>query len=198
MFTVHESLLISRSLFFKKALNGPWTEATSRVVRLAGDDAGVFHHYVHLLYTDNIAVSSFRISDVPNGLQGERLVLAKLYVLAEKLQDTKTKRKALSAVYASCQAKAGMQKQSLDINFVQMIYEGTPSGSMARKLTVDHFVDRSTGDPFKASDLATGPTWPAEFMQELLTIVLDKRAPPVDKAASGDVLQYMELDELPH
>ena len=197
-FTVHKSLLISRSSFFKKALTGNWVESNERVVRLIDDEAIIFQNYVHPLYTDKIAVSPDPFDTKPGDIDCERLTLAKLYVLAEKLQDVETKNKVLSAMIGSCQYQVGKKKQVLDANFVRTIYGGTMPGSKARRFTVDYFAQQSTGAPFKSGESGTGSAWPSEFTQELLVDVLDKRVAPNGASFSGNALPYMESSEPQH
>lgn len=163
-------------------------------MRLPKDEPSVFHIYIHLLYTDQIAVqpNAFGVSESKIDTETERLTLAKLYVLAEKLQDVKSKDKTLAGVMGSCYVKPGGKRYPLTAEFVRTIYGGTPTGSMARKLTVDHFVEQGSGAPFKTDDDQEGSTWPVEFLQEPLADVLDRRATLNDTFADGDATPYME------
>lgn len=49
-FSVHESLICSRSKFFQKAMNGKWKESEDRQVILAEDEPSVFLTYLDILY----------------------------------------------------------------------------------------------------------------------------------------------------
>ncbi|KAH6637814.1 hypothetical protein C7974DRAFT_148983 [Boeremia exigua] len=193
-FVVHQSLLTGRSPFFDKALNGRWAEADERAVKLHEDEPTVFAVYVHLLYTDKIAVSPTLFGTTTGDVDGERKILAKLYILAEKVQDVETKNKTMAALMGTLRDQVGGKRVSLSLRFVQTIYNGTPNGSMARKLIVDSFVEQGTGTPFRLGGRMEDAVWPVEFMQELLAEVLDRRATLKDTFTTGDreVSSYME------
>ena len=53
---MHESLLTSRSKFFKKAMNKGWKEAEDKLVKLPEDDPDIFALYEQLVYTGCIPV----------------------------------------------------------------------------------------------------------------------------------------------
>ena len=82
-FTVHEGLICARSKFFRNAMNGNWLEADEKIVRLPDDEPAVFEGYLAVLYLKELPVI--------NENDGQYLELAKLYVFAEKLMDTKSK-----------------------------------------------------------------------------------------------------------
>jgi len=53
-YIVHSEALISRSVFFRKALSGPWKEANERVVRMPDDDIETLELYLHLVITTSL------------------------------------------------------------------------------------------------------------------------------------------------
>ena len=57
-FSVHESLICSRSKFFQKAMNGKWKESEDRQVILAEDEPSVFLTYLDILYVSSTHVLS--------------------------------------------------------------------------------------------------------------------------------------------
>ncbi|KAF2851211.1 hypothetical protein T440DRAFT_371000, partial [Plenodomus tracheiphilus IPT5] len=127
-FDIHESLITARSLFFKLAMSGKWKESDDRRVNLPEDDPDTFHVYVNLLYTGVLAVVPDPVPARYAGLE-ERLKLAKLYVLAEKLQDTATKNVALEAMLVACRKKFDGQSRVPGRETIKIVYEGTPDGS---------------------------------------------------------------------
>ncbi|KAF2801691.1 uncharacterized protein BDZ99DRAFT_528162 [Mytilinidion resinicola] len=90
-FSVHESLVCSRSPFFANAMNGAWAEAESRVVPLPDDAPSTFALYRTWLYTGLLACKSSSDSD-------EWELLACAYVLGEKLQDSDFKDTVIDAM----------------------------------------------------------------------------------------------------
>lgn len=50
---VHQSVVVSRSEFFVRALRGEWKEAQERKISLPGIEIEVFYQYLKLLYDVN-------------------------------------------------------------------------------------------------------------------------------------------------
>ncbi|KAJ4313387.1 hypothetical protein N0V94_006971 [Neodidymelliopsis sp. IMI 364377] len=178
----------------RKALNRDLTEAKERLVNLPEDDPSIFKIYVHLLYTNRIAVVS-DVSQFPDKSQGrERIELAKLYVLAEKLQDPGTKDKALAALMATCLSSPTQLKNILsEPDLVWVVYNGTFAGSTARKMIVVLYTQMANGNPFRAKGEKFQAGWPTDFTLELLASALDKPIVPTGPWATGDVTPYMEV-----
>jgi hypothetical protein len=53
----HESFLTMRSEFFRRAMNGAWEEADTRVVKLPEDDPDIFALYINYVYTAQLAIA---------------------------------------------------------------------------------------------------------------------------------------------
>ncbi|KAF3053471.1 hypothetical protein E8E11_009436 [Didymella keratinophila] len=94
----HSEALTSRSVFFREPLSGPWKEADERLVRIPDNDIEVFELYLHLVYHNELACTPDPPSDTETG-EEERLSLARLYVLCEKLQDIQGKNTVIKALF---------------------------------------------------------------------------------------------------
>jgi hypothetical protein len=46
-FAAHESFLTSRSEFFRRAMNGNWKEAETRIINLLDDEGKIFARYIN-------------------------------------------------------------------------------------------------------------------------------------------------------
>ncbi|KAF2129933.1 hypothetical protein P153DRAFT_315365 [Dothidotthia symphoricarpi CBS 119687] len=185
-FQVHTPLLTPRSLFFKKALSGNWKEAEDRVVKLLDDSPYIFAIYTHYLYTGKIAVTPDDRSDLIQAIDAEYEDLAQLYVLAEKLQDAETKNATIKTILEVCRRHEIDGKYYYpDGDAVCIIYNGTVTGSLARKFMVDIFICKATGDWIGQK------TYPEEFLRELSIQLLDQRAAPEIDWLS-DSSQYLE------
>ena len=189
-FYVQETLLRQHSLFFKKALSRDWKEKVERVVNLPEDESAVFAIYIEFLYSGNLAV-------MPDGLDPidaarlEQLRLCKVYVLAEKLQDMETRNRAIQGLlYSSKQVRPGNRTICPGTDAVKIIYNGTLPGSMARKLLVDYYTYRGTG-----SWVINHGGWPEDFLIDLATNLMDKRAMPDDPTRYGDGAEYMDKEK---
>ncbi|CAO2656323.1 Nn.00g051260.m01.CDS01 [Neocucurbitaria sp. VM-36] len=175
------------SLFFKKALTGNWKEAEERVVKLPEDTPSVFATHVHHLYTGELAVRSDDLEHWPM-FQQANLNLCHLYVLAERLQDIQTKNAILSRLFEMCREKQSDVKPHYPgKRAISIIYNGTTSGSHARKLLVDLWTYNRLGSWNVNVEL------PKEFCQELLYNLMDKRSPPSPNPTKvGTCAAYME------
>ncbi|KAF2868938.1 hypothetical protein BDV95DRAFT_577969 [Massariosphaeria phaeospora] len=91
-FCVHENLICTRSAFFRKAMNGTWKESEEKYVELPEDEPDIFRLYVELLYSARLTTKT---------LAYEVISLCKLYVLAEKLQDSLSKNLIIDALVAT-------------------------------------------------------------------------------------------------
>jgi hypothetical protein len=189
-FDVHESLITSHSLFFKKAMSGSWKESEDRVIKLPEDDPEIFNVYVHHLYTGSVAV-------IPEPLPADyagaptRKIICLLYVLAEKLQDIKAKNSAIEALLADCRVKQPNGKYYFPGSHnVDIIYSGTLPGSMARKFLVDIYTHKATG-----KWITKHPELPDEFLKDLLVKVLDQRVTGDVELTGINATDYLEPAE---
>jgi len=57
---VHESFLTSRSEFFRRALNGNWQEAETRVIKLPDDDPEIVALYINFVYTGQLSTAKIK------------------------------------------------------------------------------------------------------------------------------------------
>lgn len=160
VFIIESEALVHRSLFFRKALSGGFKEAQERVVKLPEDDPEIFGIYLHHVQTNEFSVLPDSLSLEDNGYEE---TLIKLYVLAEKLQDTRFKNAIVRAVIGYChQSRPNNRFYSLGQSVTRLLYEGTSPGSNMRRVVVE----------MKAWDhnnlegiLRKG--WPYEFLAEL-------------------------------
>jgi hypothetical protein len=190
-FDVHEDIITARSPFFKKAMSGDWKEAQDRLVKLPDDNPAIFQLYVHLLYTNMLAVVPDPLPPNYTG-SNEHVKLAKLYVLAEKLQDIDTKNTVLEAMLlATRQTRSDGKCYYPGNGPICLIYAGTVPGSPMRKLLVDFYTYQAEANWLSESD----ETWPTEFTHELAIKLLDKREAPIDPTRTGDASRYMEVKD---
>ncbi|KAF2241958.1 hypothetical protein BU26DRAFT_387892, partial [Trematosphaeria pertusa] len=105
-FVAHESILTSRSEFFRRALNGNWEEAHAHIVHLPEDEPDIFGIYLNYVYTGRLhtmSVDSEELATLDHNkfrttVNEEYNNLFCLYILAEKLQDTPTKDATFTAL----------------------------------------------------------------------------------------------------
>jgi hypothetical protein len=189
-FYVQETLLRQHSLFFKKALSRDWKEKVERIVNLPEDEPTLFAVYVEFLYSGNLAVVPEDLDPI-DATHLEQHMLCKLYVLAEKLQDMDTRNRAIQGLlYSAKQVRPGNSSICPGMESIKIIYDGTLPGSMARKLLIDYYTYRGTG-----SWVIDHKGWPDDFLIDLATNLMDKRAIPNDPTRNGNGAEYMEKEQ---
>lgn len=116
-------------------------------------------------------------------------LLAQLYVLAEKLQDTITKNIVLEAMILC----AREHPYSLPgAHVVRIVYDGTPRNSPMRKLLVDRFTQRADAFTLRLA-LAL---WPRDFLEDLSIQLVIKRLPAAsDPIMTGGASDYVDGKE---
>jgi len=192
-YAIYSSTLTTRSLFFRKALSGPWKEAEERVVHLPEDDARTFELYLHYIYNNEFACNP---SEDQYGKK-ELGALARLYVLCEKLQDPISKNciiKALSDSIYTIRSHGTWNIPGCAV--VETLYKGTVKGSPVRRMLVDIFAQ---GVPSKFATPDWINKYPGEFIQDLAaclmtTFDLDVRR-AVPSPREGKVVAYLEKEE---
>jgi hypothetical protein len=147
-FIAHESFLTSRSEFFRRAMNGNWTEAESRVVVLSEDEPAIFAIYLNLVYTGQLVtmrkteeeLASSERQVFINQLTSEYRDIFRVYVLAEKLQDKGAKNAALAAAVSVTGLRNSVNNWLVPTaEIVNLVYKGTPEGSPGRRLVIDMY-----------------------------------------------------------
>lgn len=104
-FVAHQSVLTSRSEFFRAAMTGNWSEANSRVVKLPEDSPPIVALYLNYIYTGQLTtmrkteeeLSTLQVQECVVYVNMEYHDLFPLYILAEKFQDAAAKNAALIA-----------------------------------------------------------------------------------------------------
>ncbi|KAF2768007.1 hypothetical protein EJ03DRAFT_138188 [Teratosphaeria nubilosa] len=162
VFKIQETLLRATSTFFDAALSRGWQEGQSKIITLPEDDADTFTAYAHWLYTGYIATDDNSSHDFD--------AQAELFVLGEKLMNTKLRNDVIDIALETARSTEKLPTNCT----IDIIYEGTPKGSPARKLMVDIFIACASSewidkDPSNANH---------EFLHELAIGLLDGRQKP--------------------
>ncbi|KAI8939494.1 hypothetical protein NX059_003265 [Plenodomus lindquistii] len=193
-FDVHENLLTTRSLFFRKALSGVWQESVTRRVNLTDDEKEIFHIYVNLLYTGQLAMEPEleRVSADTRDLN-EGTIIAKLYVLAEKLQDVETKDLSVAKMLALCQSRNNNGRlRGPYSEWFPIVYQGTTSGSPMRKLLVDICTFGGGKQWQETLSEVAAQSWSRDFILELAIRLMSKRMPAAELLSAATASTYLE------
>ncbi|KAF1920321.1 hypothetical protein BDU57DRAFT_561348 [Ampelomyces quisqualis] len=145
-FAAHESFLVTRSEFFRRALNGNWEEAESRIVKLPDDVPEVFGLYLNLVYTGHLpterksqdAIVALDWAGFWQRANDEYTDLINVYVLAEKLQDTVSKNATVVAIVDVAQLVWHDGRPALpSFRLASKGFDETPEGSQLRRLLIE-------------------------------------------------------------
>ncbi|KAJ9655667.1 hypothetical protein H2201_008747 [Coniosporium apollinis] len=191
-FFVHEQLLRNVSRFFDAVTRNDWKESTERVVPLPVDDPDVFSLFVGWLYN-----CKFSTKNDVGGAEGNReyVMLAKLYVLGDKLQATGFKHSVIDAILGKTVAPLQPTNHHWHPlgSVIRYLYESTPPASPARCLLVDLYVYHGQGNWLTTH--ATDEDVTRDFLLDLSVALRDGRSrsdsaiDPKELAKSG---QYHE------
>ncbi|KAJ4338018.1 hypothetical protein N0V95_008191, partial [Ascochyta clinopodiicola] len=198
-FVAHESFLTSRSEFFRRAMNGAWEESESRVVKLPEDDPHTFELYMSFVYTGQVPVND-QLEDLPEEVDKSELRkiikeeydnFFRLYILADKLQDSVAKDAAIAAIFKV--RTSGIHNGLYCMpkyKTLSMIYEQLPAGSPAKRLAVD--IASKCG----IKDMGEhGQQLPSEYLKDLVVLLRHRAQQGYNKKNEADrkgVAAYMD------
>jgi hypothetical protein len=192
-FLVHKDLIVSRSDFFARALNGKWKEDDDNVVKLTEDEPEIFGLYIQLLYSGKLP-----LQDTPSTKDGGKVntnresaekakdydgdsineefrKLCQVYVLSDKLQDTTAKNAIIDAYIESTNQhlKGGLPS----LEEIKIVYSGTLPSSAMRRLIVDLYVTYGNSSDIDKRDRNV---LAEDFLFELVVGMLGRRSLPND------------------
>ncbi|KAH8644477.1 hypothetical protein IG631_01941 [Alternaria alternata] len=195
-FIAHESFLTSRSEFFRRAMNGNWKEAETRIVNLPDDTAKTFACYLNYVYTGQLPTTSKTASELKRltvdkfrrHVDDRYRIIFDVFVLCEKLQDVTTKNAMMEAALATAELR-GSDGLWLTppIGVVEAIYNGTPAGSPARRLVTDMWTALPIEFIFSCFDWLH-----QEFVKDLSKSIEDSRNLAEKIAVTKGVAAYQE------
>ncbi|KAJ5685374.1 hypothetical protein N7536_007993 [Penicillium majusculum] len=170
-FQVHESIICTSSLFFKKAMSGSRKESKEHTLELPEDDPQVFALYSHWLYFSTIPVVVERVAKkkLPENSAREYNDLIKAYLLGDKLLDTNFQNSVIDAIIEqSTTTNPDEQRYYPGEDAVKHVYHNTTESATIRKLLVDMYVDTAA------------PNWlhgelPKEFLYSVTEGLMKKR-----------------------
>jgi hypothetical protein len=138
----HANFLTPNSEFFRAALEKVWLEGQTRVIHLHDENEYYVAVYLKFIYTGRLP--RYDPSNEPSVISSYETVYGlhvKLYTLAQRLMDNKTKNAALREIcktFTTCYSRFGQnRKYSPGVCSTNSVYEGTMAGDPARRLMVE-------------------------------------------------------------
>jgi hypothetical protein len=186
-YEVPATLLTKRSAYFITALKDCWKKENDHFIEFPEDEPEVFELYLHLVYRRDLPLNAIHTTDqtddgqltdiaktnqsdsysTPTSIRTQSevqsYILAKLYVFAEKVLDNDAKGEILQQWKRSGLVEDAALQQYSHVQAIDIIYNGTLEGSLARELFLNVFACSATGTVFSA-----GEQYNPEFLAELV------------------------------
>ncbi|KAI4691768.1 hypothetical protein J4E81_007295 [Alternaria sp. BMP 2799] len=180
-FSIHSDLLTARSTYFKDFISN---DADQKTFDLPEINPRAFALYFQLIYTGRIPSKPNDASDAEHD---EYALLCKLYTIAHLVKDAKAKDSALDAILVKATESAEIPSSE----HVWIVYAGTEGPCKARKMMVDFYTYKATGEWMRAQgEDAHGRGFPPEFWSELAMSLVDKRSLPDRRMAGMEANEY--------
>ncbi|OAK99893.1 hypothetical protein IQ06DRAFT_198811, partial [Phaeosphaeriaceae sp. SRC1lsM3a] len=170
-FYINEALLVPRSQYFAKMLQGAWTEAHTKEVSIPHQDARIFALYEKVVIYGAVAALDTR----PGRWEYERMV--KLYLLAQYLQDDEAREAAANAIQCKVKHECEIMRISKPClppaSAIREMWELTPNHCLGRQAILGCFLwYGSASEAFGIEDV------PLEFIYSMYSCMLAHRLPP--------------------
>jgi hypothetical protein len=142
-YPIHESVVRQTSTVFDNAMKPEWASARSdpRLVDLSDEESDIFSVYVRWLYFKTIPSVVTEVE--PSRRRPEYALLAKCYVMGDKLMDTAFKNAVITAFLDAEKNQPFYNSRYPGCVAIKIIYGGSMEGSPARKLVVDKWVEHA-------------------------------------------------------
>ncbi|KAF2743674.1 hypothetical protein M011DRAFT_480617 [Sporormia fimetaria CBS 119925] len=161
-FTLHSSLLIKNSPYFRAALTGPFQESTTQTITLPDIHPSTFELLVTYLYTRSISPLPFKDS------KPAYYTLLHLYILADRLCIESLR----NTIVDTIADLADDTNSVLTPSDTRILYEQIPPHAPIRSLVLDLFAFKKTDKLLAEHE----DRWHAGFLRDL--VVLLKRPCP--------------------
>ncbi|KAI8939388.1 hypothetical protein NX059_003171 [Plenodomus lindquistii] len=164
-FLIHRNVIMPRSKFIANRLSGRWSNSEPNTINLYELDEDlepdVVARYLEIVYTAQNNTDS----------TDDKFLLFKVYVLAEQMEDVKTRNIVLSAIYE----RMILPTASFPTNScIRIIYGGTASSkNPARRLLVERARIRALRS-FWTKESKSVDNLPKEFFAELALALFEK------------------------
>jgi hypothetical protein len=178
-FTVHEGVLCSKSKFFRAACCERWKEGQEKVIRLPEVDTTIFQRYVEWAYGDILVSGIDMDQTIP--------MLAKLYLLADKMDDIKLRNKAISELTSYC----CVSKLCPGSAPIILIWGNTTPSSPLRRWIMDILMLTGSRSVFER-DLSI---YPVELVQQMALKFMQQRPKKNTDGFRARLPEYLEAED---
>jgi hypothetical protein len=165
---VHGLQITAHSDFFAAALKKEWAEGQTRKIKLPEEEPEIMPYYFDHVYFGKLPTEIYTTASL--GLKKELgyKLLAQLYVLAERMLDSKCRNRILREFLRlrdlKCTTGETWNPTEIPVN---IIYQGTTSGSPARRLLVDIHASYAR-ENWYPEDVNVAPAFLLDLLRKLL------------------------------
>ena len=159
LFHVHKDIFCATSPFFKAALSHGFQEAEEQTISFPQDDVETFDRLTQWVYTQALSLPSMGEEEI----EERYLALARLFVLAEKLQITVLRNSTVSLIYQTMVKSTWLP----DFEVISYIYANTHRHCGLRRLLVASHVWDCDQDWFDSDECVHQLQDVGEFAAEL-------------------------------
>ena len=133
VFYLHKDIFCEVSPFFRAALTGGFQETEDQTLSFPEDDVDTFERFIEWVYTKSFSLAS---NDTNEELDVHYLTLARIFILADKLQVLSLKNKAILIMFQSAQNAKWLP----GCDVLKYIYDKTQEKCGLRRLVVAFYV----------------------------------------------------------
>ena len=165
---VHSPQITAHSEFFAASLKKEWIEGQARDIKLPEEEPEIMAYDIEFVYFSKLPTDIYTTTSP--GLEKEfgYKLLAELYVLAERMLDSKCRNRVLQEILRlrdlKCKTNVKWNPTCVPIN---IIYQGTTPGSPARRLLVDIHVSDAREDWYP-EDVHVDPVFLMDLVRRFL------------------------------
>lgn len=165
---VYGPQITAHSDFFAAALKKEWAEGQTREIKLPEEEPEITAYYIEHVYFSKLPTEIYTTASP--GLEKELgyKLLAQLYVLAERMLDSKCRNRILQEFLRLRDLKCatGETWNPTDVS-ANIIYQGTTPGSPARRLLVDIHASYARASWYP-EDVHVAPAFLLDLVRKLL------------------------------
>jgi hypothetical protein len=185
---VHPKVLGRSSKFFRTAFKKDWLK-DGHAIKLPEDESQIVSTYVGWLYTRKVICERLPSDFLDRWRAKNRrwILMAKLYVFAEKIMDTEFQDQVVYTFAVIGREIAVLLHACPATEAISIIYQGTPKDSPARKILVEIWNDHAMSH-WKVKD--SSPRLPQEFLEDLTEVVLFTRKLPAPTEQRNKGIYY--------
>jgi hypothetical protein len=176
-FHVPETFLTESSAFFRAACQNDWREAKSRVVKLSDIEPDIFSSYLYWVHRGKLSVLNkwdLHDKDPADLARITHISLMKLWILADRLADSRLRNAAMDELIATFQSLKSKRSSVRSVLFTPdttlLIWSSTTDGRPLRELALNFYISHVYAHDVEQNMDEYHP----DFLKDLMLVALRK------------------------